>query len=337
MENIATSPDLFIHSLISPTAKTKILTDLNPNYRAITLGAMEELRWRDRFGFPCKGVLIKPVNYRVGQRYPLVVMTKGWGNSFIADTDFQTAFPPQPLANAGFLVLLASVPGLDEIRRNRALQRYPGEIGEAYEFMSLVESGVSLLGARGLADRKCVGIMGFSHTSWATDFMLTHSDFPFLAASSADGGNYNYGFDWLHNRQDLAEVDAHMFGGPPYGHTFERWLRNAPAFNAGHVRTPLLMEYIGANTLSGLEFFAALTRQNKAVELFWYPNGQHVLDTPFERVASLQRNVDWFRFWMQGYEGNPPAYDPDQFLRWRTLRTDKATAAGSYNGRGHSN
>ena len=68
------------------------------------------------------------------------------------------------------------------------------------------------------------------------------------------------------------------------------------------------------------EFFVSLNRQGKPVELYFYPNGEHALDTPFERVASLQRNVDWFRFWMQGYEGKAPEYDPEQYIRWRKLR-----------------
>jgi hypothetical protein len=71
---------------------------------------------------------------------------------------------------------------------------------------------------------------------------------------------------------------------------------------------------------SAYEFFAALSRQGKPVELYWYPKGEHALDTPFERMASLQRNVDWFRFWLQGYEGQAPSYDPEQYHRWRKLR-----------------
>ncbi|MEI9978380.1 MAG: hypothetical protein WDN23_05165 [Edaphobacter sp.] len=39
----------------------------------------------------------------------------------------------------------------------------------------------------------------------------------------------------------------------------------------------------------------------KPVELYFYPNEVHQLDHPKARVASLQRNVDWFRFWLQGY------------------------------------
>ena len=72
--------------------------------------------------------------------------------------------------------------------------------------------------------------------------------------------------------------------------------------------------------LNAYEFFTALRRQDKPVELIYYPNGEHELDTPAERLASLRRNVDWFRFWMQGIEGSAPTYDPDQYKRWRELR-----------------
>jgi hypothetical protein len=80
------------------------------------------------------------------------------------------------------------------------------------------------------------------------------------------------------------------------------------------------MEYTGTAE-HGFEFFTALSRLAKAVELYRYPTGDHPLDTPLERFASLQRNLDWFRFWMQGYEGAAPDYDPKQYARWRALRS----------------
>ena len=53
--------------------------------------------------------------------------------------------------------------------------------------------------------------------------------------------------------------------------------------------------------------------------VYFYPKGEHMLDTPWERVASLQRNVDWFRFWMQGFERAHPE-DHEQYIRWEALR-----------------
>jgi hypothetical protein len=70
---------------------------------------------------------------------------------------------------------------------------------------------------------------------------------------------------------------------------------------------------------SGLELFTLLTRQGNPVELYDYPRGSHPLDTPWERISSLQRNVDWFRFWMEGYERRNPE-DKNQYTRWRDMR-----------------
>ncbi len=240
---------------------------------------------------------------------------------FVSDGTYTTAFPPQSLANAGFFVLMAEY----VLRDDLVPKEFPGQLGEAYDYMAMIESAVTALSERRLVEPTKIGIIGFSRTSWKVDFTLTHSDLKFAAASSADSGLYNYGSYWLGNRQDTASAAETMLDGPPYGESFQNWLKYAPAFNAQRVQTPLLMEYVGfgdqpSGPTHAYEFFSALSRQGKPVELYFYPKGEHPLDTPYERVASLQRNVDWFRFWIQGLEGAPPTYDSEQYVRWRALR-----------------
>ena len=233
---------------------------------------MERVEWQDGLGVRCTGLLIKPVGYEPSKRYPLVIMAKGWGKEFLSDTGFHTAFPPQPLANAGFLVLMASVPPQTALGPwENSLKKEPGNMAEAFEFISFVESAVDMLERRGMADRADVGIIGFSRTSWQTDFMLAHSDFPLAAASSADSGLYTYGAYWKFNADGL-ELDAEkQVGGLPYGSTLEKWLRYARPFNAEKVRTPLLMEYMDTKNYpdEGLEFFvsfrqACMTRADRS-------------------------------------------------------------------------
>jgi hypothetical protein len=36
----------------------------------------------------------------------------------------------------------------------------------------------------------------------------------------------------------------------------------------------------------------------------------------------MQRNVDWYRFWLQGYERADPE-DREQYLRWRKLKAQQ--------------
>jgi len=322
-EGLMSPPELASYDI--EQRASRVLTDLNPEYRDIELGVVEPIEWRSNLGEPCGGFLIKPVGYVPGHRYPVVVMSKGWvSNFFYTDTFHRTAFAPQSLAAAGFVVLLARRPSyFQNFSQKERLARYPGQLGEVYEWMAMVESGIDTLDQRGLVDKGLVGISGFSRTSWYVDFMLTHSDFQFAAASSADSGLYTYGGYWLWNSESEAEDSEAQLGGPPYGDTFKNWLDYTPAFNANRVSAPVLMEYTKETSfgpVAAYEFFAALHRQGKAVELIYYPKGDHELDTPWERVASLRRNVDWFRFWMRGYQGEPPPYDPDQYVRWRMLR-----------------
>jgi dipeptidyl aminopeptidase/acylaminoacyl peptidase len=319
-EKSSAAPDLFLHEL--STGRTSIVTDLNPEFHGVVLQPPEKVEWRDRRGFRCQGLLIKPFGYEPNRRYPLLIMVKTWWpDYFLSDTQYHTAFPPQPLAAAGFIVLLVQEHPIGEGSIQRS-PSYPRRAGEMTQLKGVVESAIRFLDERGMADSSNVGIMGFSTTSWKTDMMLTHFGTRFRAASSADSGLWNYGLYWLSNSAGLMRDSESSMGGPPYGKTFGNWLKFSPAFNASKLRTPLLMEYTARKNgaIDGLELFVALKRQGKPVDLFYYPHGDHVLDRPSERMASLQRNVDWFRFWMRGEEGEAPAYDPDQYLRWRTLR-----------------
>lgn len=310
-ESPSVPPDI---QLLGIRSKRRILvTNLNPQYDDIALGRIERIEWTNRFGSRCAGDLIKPVGYESGRRYPFVFMGTSTDHEFIADTAYTTAFAPQSLASAGFVVLLAKYPIDNQVPEGQ----YAGGISEAYNWMAMVESAIDLLSGRGLIDADRVGIVGFSRTSWLTDFTLTHSAYRFRAASSADGEAYAYAaYTRFLDMGPLLAYEAEM-GGPPYGETLTNWLAYAAPFNASQMRAPLLMEYTQID--AAYELFTLLNRQGKPVELYFYPRGEHPLDTPLERVSSLERNVDWFRFWLQDYE-RPSPEDPGQYIRWRGLR-----------------
>jgi dipeptidyl aminopeptidase/acylaminoacyl peptidase len=305
-------PDLLLVNFASK--RQTLLTDLNPEYQHIELGRIERIEWTNRFGSKCAGELIKPVGFESGKQYPLVLMGTSSGNQFVSDAPYTTAFAPQSLANAGFVVLLTKYPTDDGIPKGQ----YPGEIRDAYNWMAMMEAAIDILSEEGLIDKERVGIAGFSRTSWLTDFTLTHSNYHFRAASSADGGIYTYtAYTGVLATMGIMLSYEEEIGGPPYGETIHNWLEYTAPFNASHIHTPLLMEY--TRIQSAFELFSLLNRQGKPVELYFYPNGRHPLDTPLQRVSSLQRNVDWFRFWIQGYE-RPNPEDSEQYPRWRALR-----------------
>jgi len=67
-----------------------------------------------------------------------------------------------------------------------------------------------------------------------------------------------------------------------------------------------------------VEIYASLRLQKKAVDMMYIPDGQHILQKPLDRLASQQSSVDWFRFWLQGYE-DPAAEKAEQYRRWEKL------------------
>src|SRR5439155_24912150 len=113
---------------------------------------------------------------------------------------------------------------------------------------------------------------------------------------------------------------AAINGGAPWGKALDLWRERAPGFNLDRVTAPLRLEAIGLPAvLEEWEPYAGLLLQHKPVELFVIPEGTHLLVKPWERLASSQSNVDWFRFWLKGEE-DPDTAKAEQYARWRELR-----------------
>jgi dipeptidyl aminopeptidase/acylaminoacyl peptidase len=337
LENSSTPPDIYYWRSSAELSGPTRLTELNPQLKGMVFGPVEKIRWKNKYGAESVGYLILPSDFDARRRYPAVIMLKDWRDMFIMDGQwYTTAFPAQTLASHGFVILLAAAPS-----RAQQPKVGPGVMGYNYNELAMVESAIELLDQRKLVDLDRVGIAGFSVTSWQTQFILTNSKFPFAAAAMADGWNLNYvsyATQNLHGTPqgyDMGFAFDHLYGGPPFGKTMKNWLDYAPAFNTAKVTSPVLTEACGPATggisPAALEWFTALHKLGKPVELYNYPDGQHMLQTPKERLASLRLNVDWFRFWLQGHAGDPPPYDSNRFVRWTKLREqhDKNRAAGA--------
>jgi hypothetical protein len=66
------------------------------------------------------------------------------------------------------------------------------------------------------------------------------------------------------------------------------------------------------------EPFAALRYQNKPVDIVVLDGHEHLLTNPAALLQSHNATVDWFRFWLQGYE-DPAPEKVDQYRRWEGL------------------
>jgi dipeptidyl aminopeptidase/acylaminoacyl peptidase len=149
--------------------------------------------------------------------------------------------------------------------------------------------------------------------------MLTTSSLHLRAASITDGVMEDYLQYLLFADQLSGEADR-MIGTPPFGEGLKQWLKRSPGFNLDKVSTPLLVNAEGPiDVLFMWQPYAGLHYLHKPVDFIMLNTDEHVLTNPAVRLASQGGSVDWFRFWLQGYEDPDPA-KKEQYERWRGLR-----------------
>ena len=332
-QSVDRPPDLFLYRF--GAKQVTVLTHLNPHLDNLSFGRVKKISWQTDYGTTIEGYLVYPPDYQEGKRYPLVINTKGEPGSFLCDYGVAQypSFAPQPLASAGIMVLARYYP--DNFNFTEEAKhfptKYPGGLAEAFYYQNQWETAIRKLDHDGLIDTKKLGIIGFSRTGWLVEFMLVHSSQHFAAATATDNIQYSYGEYWLQPESSIRTALDTMYGGPPSGATLKNWLDYSISFNLDKIKTPLLMEDFGDgeqdNILGSVpislaemyEVFRGLKALHRPVDLYYYPNDVHQISLPVGRLSNLERNVDWYRFWLQGYE-RPNPEDPSQYKRWEYLR-----------------
>lgn len=301
------------------SGKGKELWNPNPQLRAMEFGQASPYRWKDDMGHEWHGGLIKPVGYVPGQRYPLVLQIYSFRDRiFLTDGQMPTAFAARHLASAGIVVLQIQKDG----------HTWDGE--EEQHHLRGLTSAIDQLSKDGLVDSARVGIVGFSISCQYVENALIEAPRRFAAATIADGTDHSYMqyHLWDDTRRTLREQDERMIGSKAFGDGIKSWFTRAPGFHLDRVDTPLRIEAIGPWSILGeWEIYSSLHMQRKPVDLVYFPEGQHIHQTPLERMASQQGDVDWFRFWLQGYEDPDPS-KANQYKLWNELKTGTSRAVG---------
>lgn len=309
---------------IGPAGQTVLLTQLNPQFDAKTWGVMSNYRWRDAKGRSWEGGLLEPRDAAPGKRLPLVIQAYTYDpNAFYLDgpnarsQGFTSAYPGRAFVREGVLVLAMRYWPVNGTNAN---SREENRI-----FNEGVRGAVNALVSARRVDPGRVGIIGFSATGAKVMNLITFSDLPVRAATLADGDSdtlYSYAITYASS--DYTWWYKEMInGGIPVRPTLANWVANDPALNTDCVKTALRIETYGKAISNYWDIYALLRRQYKPADLILIPGGTHGLSTPSERMISLQGNVDWFNFWLQGRRRDDPllaaetrASLRDQYVAW---------------------
>jgi dipeptidyl aminopeptidase/acylaminoacyl peptidase len=193
------------------------------------------------------------------------------------------------------------------------------------EGRAAAESAVNLLASRGEIDRTKVGMGGLSFGGAVALWTATESKL--LAAVSVSSPvvtpNY-YLFNSLRGTGFIDELKTSWGLGAP-DETPERWRALSPAFKLDMVSAPILFQNSESEYLYGLEYAVPLMRAHRA-DLYVFPNEPHLKYQPRHKLAVYERNIDWFRFWLQGIV-DPDPEKVGQYAHWKQM---KAAMSGDF-------
>jgi dipeptidyl aminopeptidase/acylaminoacyl peptidase len=286
-----------------------VLFDPNTTLRDRAMPRVEQLTWRMDDGREATGtVLLPPTALRApAPMFVTYYSCPGYLRGGVGDE-----FPLAPLADAGFVVAcLNMVPdeGVDMVASYRA-------------GLESVETLVDHLTARGWVDPSRIGMGGFSHGSEVTMWVAMNSQL--LAAASIASPQFTPSGYWSNALpgRDFTGVLRAFFGLASPDEAPERWRVVSPALNTGRIDAPLLMQMPENEARAQAEVYARLALTATPVELYAFPDENHVKFQPRHRLATYRRNLDWFRYWLQGVIDPDPA-KAGQYGRWQEMRAKR--------------
>jgi len=274
----------------------KQLTAVNPQVKDFALGEQEEITWKSKDGRMVGGVLVKPVGYKVGERYPLIVAIHG-GPASADVLSFNGGYGSQVYAGAGYMVLRPNYRGstnYGEAHKNGIVGNYfpPG--------FDDIMTGVDHLIAQGLVDGAKMGALGWSAGGHWSNWILTHTD-RFKAISSGAGTS-----NWIsmYAQSDVQRNRQFYLGDKlPYDDFDAYWVQSPLKYIKG-AKTPTMIHVVAGDprvpSPQSVELHMALKRLGVPTELLMYPGESHGIPDTRNQLVKAMAEMAWMDYYVRG-------------------------------------
>lgn len=303
-----------------PVAIGEINTDLKGRFNPSVY-----YEWTDKNGLAWHGGLTLPKGSGPDKRLPLIIQSHSFNpHNHVIEGAIGTSpgFSAQALASAGFAVFVMGSPKRDADGNDLYDDKKEFEVfTEGYR--SLIEE----LTRQNTIDPDRVGIMAWSRSGFWLQHALAFGGDLFAAATAADASSFGqFYYLYFHNWPGGFQNDylTQSGGATPFGSGLDIWRQRDPVALAAPFSIPILMQQYGKGLPSWWEPYVAMKEANEPAEYLIMPNTPHDPVKVKERYLVQSLSVDWFRFWLQGYE-DPVREKEDQYARWREMR-DKRCA-----------
>ncbi len=291
------------------------LTVSNDWLDEIELARQEVVTYAARDGLEIEGLLVWPLDYREGQRYPLILAVHGgpeahYSNGWLTSYNL----PAHHAAAEGYFMFYPNYRGSTGRGVEFALTSQGRPAAE--EFDDLVD-GVDHLIERGLVDGDRVGITGGSYGGYASAWGATYYSERFAAAVM------NVGLSDKIAMLGTSDIPQELYLVHYLTWPWEDWdlyRKASPIYYADQAKTPILILHGDADprvdpTQSRILYrYLTLQEDPPPVRLVLYRGEGHGNQRAASRWDYSLRLMRWMDHYLKGEGGNPPPYQLDYGL-----------------------
>lgn len=294
------------------TGNGQPLFDPNRSLRAYRWPRAERLTWRSPAGHIFTGILFLP---EAAPPRPLPLFLNYYSCGGFIRGGVGDEWP--------FALLAAN--GIASVCINATRADPPNGVDAYRAALGGIETLVDILANRGLADRARVGMGGLSFGTEVTIWTLIHSNL--IAAASIASPQFEAATYWINSvrGREYPRILREVWGLGAPDETPEQWQLLSAALNVDRIRAPLLLQLAEQESRYAAELYSRLSNSPTPTEMYVFPEEPHIKVQPRHRLAVYRRNLDWFRFWLQGHV-DPDPDKAEQYRRWRALRERFAAA-----------
>jgi dipeptidyl aminopeptidase/acylaminoacyl peptidase len=302
-------PEVFL--LNEDDTHVRRLTVSNTWLDEMRLARQELVSWEAEDGLGLEGVLVYPLNYQPGRRYPLIMVVHGGPESHVPNgwvTSY--AYPGQVGAARGFAVFHPNYRG--STGRGVEFSKLGQADAAGKEFSDLVQ-GVDHLVEAGLVEAHKVGITGGSYGGYASAWGATYYSDRFAASVMFVGISDNI------SKVGTTDIPEEMYLVHHRKRLWDDWeyfLQRSPIRHVEKNRTPTLILHgkrdPRVHPAQSLELFRHLkTLQQAPSRLVLYEGEGHGNRKAAARLDYNLRMLRWMEHFLQGPGGDAPPRDID--------------------------
>ena len=262
------------------------------------LGRVETVKWKSsKDGREIEGVLVYPIDYEAGKRYPLITSIHGG---------------PEGAYQLSFMSSYSEFPHLYAARGYASFfPNFRGSSNYGYEFASAnvgdlgggdyadIMSGVDSLIERGIADPGRLAIKGYSYGGYMSGWIVGHTD-RFKAAVFGAGLSNAISY---YSQADIQFSRETLHLGTPWRNN-QNMIERSPVFYLQNAKTPSLIFHGEKDERvplpQSLETYMGLKKAGVSTQLIIYPREGHGLREPAHQLDKMRREAEWIESHLNG-------------------------------------